>query len=235
MEHDVSPAETLKRRLKRLREEELEVKRDLASVAKSSVQRQAYRGGTGFTHLEEHIASSIVLQEHGSYNCAVTYLLRMQCRSHHVTMPPRTRADLTTALTSCFDGLPVHIVQHLNHPVGDRWIKIGATAKRYLNEFKLRAWIIKQNVLKGLAPPSSEVGTYFDNFIIAGQPVGAIPFVPRSDMTLIGNRRWMQRFRDRWNISLGKVASRDIVSPIEISEKVSKFRGGWECALFGFS
>ena len=47
MEHDVSPAETLKRRLKRIREEELEVKRDLASVAKSSVQRQAYRGGTG--------------------------------------------------------------------------------------------------------------------------------------------------------------------------------------------
>ena len=61
------------------------------------------RGAVGFTHMEENIASSLVVKEHGLYNCAVTYLLGMQGRSHHVTMLLRTRAELTAALTSCFD------------------------------------------------------------------------------------------------------------------------------------
>ena len=129
----------------------------------------------------------------------------------------------------------MHIVQLLNHPAGDRWIKIAAAATKYLNKFKLRVWIIDPNVSNGLAPPSSEVVTYFDNFILAVQPPVAFPHVPRSDMTIIRNRRWMQGFRHRWNISLGKVGSRDTVSPIEISESVSKFKGGRKCALFGFS
>ena len=65
------------------------------------------------------------------------------------------------------------------------------------------------------------MGTYFDNFIVAVQPHAAFPHAPRSDRTIIRNRGWMQGFRDRWNICLGKVASRDMVSPTEIAEKVS--------------
>ena len=44
MEHDVPLAETLKRRLKRIREDELEVNRALAIEAKSIGQRHAYKG-----------------------------------------------------------------------------------------------------------------------------------------------------------------------------------------------
>ena len=142
----------------------------------------------------------------------------MQSRSHHVNMAVKTRAELTAALTACFQGLPVHIVQLLNQPAGESWIKIDKAATKYMNEFKLRAWIIEQNVLKGLAPPSSECGAYLDNFIVGLQPPPVIPHVSRSDMTVVSNRQWMIRFRKRWNIFLGKVSSRDIVSPDEISE-----------------
>ena len=149
----------------------------------------------------------------------------MGCKVGHITSSClfRTRVELTIVSTACFDGLPVHIIQFLNHLPGDRWIKIDRAAAKYLNEFKLRAWIIEQNVLKGLAVPNREVGTYFDNFIVAVQPHAAVPHVPRSDMTIVKNRRRMQTFRGRWNITLEKVASGDIVSPTEISEKVSHF------------
>ena len=44
MEHDVPLAEALKRRLKRIREDELEVNRALVIEAKSIGQRHAYKG-----------------------------------------------------------------------------------------------------------------------------------------------------------------------------------------------
>ena len=98
MQDDVPHAKTLKRQLKRLRDEENEVRRAVAAEALSVGRRHEYRGTIGFTYLEEYVASSLVVKESGSYNCAVTYLLGMQGRSHHTNMPPRTRHELMAVL-----------------------------------------------------------------------------------------------------------------------------------------
>ena len=104
-------------------------------------------------------------------------------------------------------------------------------ADKFIDEFKLRAWIIEQNVLKGLAPPSSEVGTFYDEAIIAAHGVPILP-PSRADMQLPKNRSWIYRYRGRWGISIGKVNTRDIVEPEEIHQKVRFFENLAGSALF---
>ena len=64
MENDVPLAETLKRRLKRLRDEETEAKRAVRSAVTSIAKQQVYRGATGFKYLEENITATLVVKEH---------------------------------------------------------------------------------------------------------------------------------------------------------------------------
>ena len=144
----------------------------------------------------------------------------MQHQAHHKSLEHRSRQELHDVIRATFDALPLITVQQFQHPVGEWGLKVDAAANKFLDEFKLRNWIIEQNVLKGLAPPSSEVGTFHD--VVAAAAHG--PDVPlpssRSDMSLAKNRHWMERYRGRWGITLGKVNSRGIVQPEEIREKV---------------
>ena len=108
-----------------------------------------------------------------------------------------------------FKVLPLPIVQLLTHPVGVYWLKVSVAAKKFIHDFQLRAWIIEQNVLKGLAPPSSEVVSIYDEVITAAHGIPIIP-VSRADMQLSKNKSCVYRHRGRWRISIGKVNTRDI-------------------------
>ena len=117
-----------------------------------------------------------------------------------------------------FEALPYPIVQLLTNPVGAYWHKVSVAADKFIDEFKFRAWTIEQNVLKGFAPPSSEAGTFYDEGIIA---IHGVPILPpsRADMQSTKNRCWIYRYRGRWEISIGKMNTHDIMEPLEIHEK----------------
>ena len=91
---------------------------------------------------------------------------------------------------------------------------MSVAAEKFINEFKLRAWIIEQHVPKGLAPPSSEVGTFYDEAITVAHGVPILP-LSEADMQSPKNRAWIYRYRGRWGISIGKVNTRDIMEPQE--------------------
>ena len=220
---DVTPVQSLKARLLQLRADELAAKRALDAGLRATKYRMTSRAATGFTHLEENVALSLVVKENCTYNAAVTYLVRMQDLSHHKCMEPRSRDDLLQVLRVRYEALPFGTVQLLTTPVGAYWLKVSKAADKYMDEFKVRAWIIEQNVVKGLAPPSSEVGTFYDEAILSTHAV-PIPAPSRADMQSKANRSWIYRFRSRWGISIGKVNTRDIVDPEEIQQKVMDSR-----------
>ena len=157
-----NPLQRLKARLQHLRAEEVAATRALNNEQRASKYRRGSRSSTGFTHLEENVALSLVVKQNTSFNMSVTYLTRMQDLSHHKLMEPRSQVDLHQVLSATFHALPLHIVHALTHPVGEYWLKVSVAANKFINEFQLRAWIIEQNVVKGLAPPSSEVGAIYD-------------------------------------------------------------------------
>ena len=128
----------------------------------------------------------------------------MQDLSHHKFLEPRSRDELSQVLSARFHDLPLPIVQLLTHPVGAYWLKVSVAADKFIKEFQLRAWIIEQNVVKGLAPPSSEVGAIYDVVLTAAHGVPIVP-LSRADMQLSKNRSWVYRYRGRWGISVGKV------------------------------
>lgn len=228
---DATPVQPLKTRLLQLRADELAAKRALDAEVRATKNRSTSRAATGFSHLEENVALSLVVKQNSTYNAAVTYLVRMQDLSHHKFMEPRSRDDLLQVLRARCEALPFGIVQLLSTPVGAYWLKVSGAADKFIDEFKVRAWIIEQNVVKGLAPPSSEVGTFYDEAILGSHAV-PIPAPSRSDRQSSKNRSWIYRFRSRWCISIGKVNTRDIVEPEEIHQKVMDFGNLVECVFF---
>ena len=228
-----TPVQRLKARLEQLRAEEVAATRALNDEQRASKYRRSSRSETGFTHLEENVALSLVVKQNTSFNMGVTYLTRMQDHSHHKFLEPRSKDDIFQVLSARFHALPLPIVQVLTHPVGAYWVKVSKASNKFINEFQLRAWIIEQNVIKGLAPPSSEVGTMYDEVITAAHGVPIVP-LSRADMQLSKNRSWVYRYRGRWGISIGKVNTRDIVSPQEIHENIRFFENLIQSAQIHF-
>ena len=230
---DETPVQSLTTRLRELRSEERAAKLALNVELRATKHRRVSRSSTGFTHFEENVALSLVVKQNTTYNAALTYLVRMQDQSHHKFLEPRSREELFQVLGARFEALPYPAVQLLTNPVGAYWLKVSVAADKFIDEFKLRAWIIEQNVLKGLAPPSSEVGTFYDEVIIASH---GIPILPpsRADMQLAKDRSWIYMYRGRWGISIGKVNTRDIVEPLEIHQGQDFPNSGWERAFSHF-
>ena len=231
---DVTLVQSLKPRLLQLRSEEMVAKRALNAELRATKHRRISRSSVGFTHFEEDVALSLVVKQNTTFNVAVTYLVRMQDLSHHKFLEPRSRDAVFQVLSARFQALPLPIVQLLTHPVGAYWLKVSVAAKKFINDFQLRAWIIEQNVLKGLAPPSSEVGSIYDEVITAAHGVPIIP-VSRADMQLSKNKSWVYRYRGRWGISIGKVNTRDIVAPEEIHQKSDFLKICFKARYFKFS
>ena len=229
--NDTTPVQRLKSRLVELRSEEVVANRALNAELRATKHRRSSRSSTGFTHLEENVALSLVVKQNTSFNMGVTYLTRMQDLSHHKLMEPRSQVDLHQVLSATFHALPLHIVHALTHPVGEYWLKVSVAANKFISEFQLRAWIIEQNVVKGLAPPSSEVGAIYDQVLTAGHAAPILP-VSRADMQSSKNRSWVYSYRGRCGISIGKINTRDIVAPEEIHQKVRFLGEIWSGARF---
>ena len=191
---DTTPVQRLKSRLEQLRSEEVAATRALNVELRASKHRRTSRASTGFTHWEEDVALSLVVKQNTNFNMAVTYLTRMQDLSHHKFLEPRSQVDLHQVLSARFHALPLQMVHLLTQPVGEYWLKVSVAANKFINEFQLRAWIIEQNVVKGLAPPSSEVGAIYDQVLTAAHAAPIIA-VSRADMQSSKNRSWVYRYR----------------------------------------
>lgn len=89
--------------------------------------------------------------------------------------------------------------------------KVHQAAAKFLQEFQLHSWVAKQNVDKGVAPSSRMVVEYV---------ASGVPFAPEKQSAAwkpgrdAANVKWVQRFRKRWSLRLGRFRPRERV-PLE--------------------
>ncbi len=99
-------------------------------------------------------------------------------------------------------------------------------AARFKGEAAIHKWVRNQNVSQGIAPSPQLVMMYrrdsnFDMTADLGKAGTQLPFTA-------GEKKWLRRFRTRWQISLAKVPVGEVVPLPELREKA--FRGSKKVA-----
>ena len=94
-------------------------------------------------------------------------------------------------------------------------------AQRLLQEIQLIRWIGQQNSAQGVAPPPQFIwekrcALAIDNS--SGRDKGAASWRPASSAAA---KKWMQRFRRRWNLTLGRLPTKDILPTATMQAKAS--------------
>ena len=97
-----------------------------------------------------------------------------------------------------------------------------AEAQRLVKDARLLRWVGDQNSAQGVAPPPQFVWEQRCAFTIDcdhGRPLRAAPWrSARSEPA----RKWMQRFRRRWNLCLGKLPTKDMLPAETMQAKARK-------------
>ena len=88
-----------------------------------------------------------------------------------------------------------------------------------MEDARLLRWIEKQNKAQGVAPPPQFVwekrcALAIDNN--SGQERGAASWRPARSAAA---KKWMQRFRQRWNLTLGRLPAKDILPSATMQAK----------------
>ena len=96
---------------------------------------------------------------------------------------------------------------------------VRAEAQRLVEDAGLLIWIGEQNSAQGVAPPPQSVWEKRCALAIdseSGGPRGAASWRPARSAAA---KKWMQRFRRRWNLTLGRLPAKDL-PPATMQAKV---------------
>ena len=91
-------------------------------------------------------------------------------------------------------------------------------ARRFQQEHTLHHWIEVQNVQKGLAPSSARILLEAERLEQRKHGDSRLPFAETSD---VAKTKWMQRFKQRWNVKKGKFQAGECVPQIDAHAKVN--------------
>jgi hypothetical protein len=91
-------------------------------------------------------------------------------------------------------------------------------AQRFTTEAAVHTWIVSQNVMQGIAPPSKKVCEYRRGLQRIMEDVHTDD--AHSLSLLAGEKKWAQRFRVRWDLTVGKLSAGDVVPVPELRKKV---------------
>ena len=97
---------------------------------------------------------------------------------------------------------------------------VRSEAQRIVEDARLLRWIGDQNSAQGVAPPPQFVwekrcALVIDNSSSQGR--GAASWRPARSAAA---QKWMQRFRRRWNLALGRLPAKDILPAATLQAKV---------------
>ena len=97
---------------------------------------------------------------------------------------------------------------------------VRAEAQRLVEDAGLLTWIGEQNSAQGVAPPPQFVWEKRCALAIdskSGGPRGAASWRPARSAAA---KKWTQRFRRRWNLTLGRLPAKDLLPPATMQAKV---------------
>ncbi len=97
------------------------------------------------------------------------------------------------------------------------------TANKFMKEYSLHQWVSSENLNKGATPPSRTVWNAKENNADESMPVlDESSFPPPLHPS---GKKWLQRWRKRWAISIGTLSSRQHLEPQEALLKVQRIGG----------
>ena len=142
----------------------------------------------------------LYLQKHQARDAAwdIEEALKL-LEDEYLATEPEKIADI---LDGAAAGWPKHIFQE---------------AARFRQDFILFTWIRDQNINQGVAP-SPKLVTLWRR---VGTTTASDPHGEDADMVALtfGEKKWLQRFRRRWAITLGKVPVGDVIPLPSLRQK----------------
>ena len=119
-----------------------------------------------------------------------------------------------------FLGTPVDLLAQWLDWSDDIPRAVRAEAQRLVEDAGLLVWIGEQNRAQGVAPPPQFVWEKRCALAIdsqSGGPRGAASWRPARSAAA---KKWMQRFRRRWNLTLGRLPAKDLLPLATMQAKV---------------
>ena len=141
------------------------------------------------------------------------------CTSHGVFVASCTREIEDRFLRTPVDTLAEWLEWSEDITRGAR-----AEAQRLVEDERLLRWVGDQNSAQGVAPPPQFVWEKRCCLAIdcnSGEERGAAPWRPARSAAA---KKWLQRFRQRWNLTLGRLPAKDVL-PAATMQTKARSRG----------
>ena len=92
-------------------------------------------------------------------------------------------------------------------------------AQQYEQEYQLQSWVKKQNQRKGVAP---EMRLTLRHMRSNAEAFAALGMTPWPSKNYSSSRKWVQRFRSRWSMKLGRFPARESLSTDDMRQKAKR-------------
>ena len=186
---------TLNSRLTSLQHAAARVQRRQRRVAKAEAA----------TAIQKRVCVCLYLLNKCESGCARDYLKKCGIADIEVAM------DEVVKMFVAMDDLEADsVLAHTSPAFSNAW----ATAEQYFAEWKLAAWVQKQNLSKGLAPSRSALARQMSE-----ESKGD---VSEKHVSRASSTQWWRRWRRRWNMRLSSLPVGDPISDNAIREKAAK-------------
>ena len=137
-------------------------------------------------------------------------------------------SECAAELESRFLDTPVETLAQWLDWEGDIPEKQMMEAKRLVEEVRLLSWVQTQNTTQGVSPPPQFVWEQRCAFLIENRSVTDSCASAHRPSRSAAARKWLQRFRRRWDLVLGRQPSKDLLTVDTWRTMVKLFSIFWD-------
>lgn len=211
-------ADEVAAKLLELKAQERKLRAEILKDQRRNVRKRKRELTGGFTDFEITFALRLYVLDSFCTTASVTWLTQQQGQRRRSEISDVLSADELSVLVEnqYLDLSDIDAAELAQSTLPESQKQI-LRAQTFLQERRLRDWIVVQNVEKGLAPLSSSCVVQWDALQEAHVDH---PFVAdRGDLSSSTNRMWIHRYRARWGLRLGKILARDFMDTSVIHDK----------------
>jgi hypothetical protein len=197
------------------------INRTLATLRRRQQRADLDKQNMGLTPRMISVAVAVYVLSGYALPFAQEYAQRA-CRSRRKR--PRGEAPSAFPIRAWFLEMPMTVLTAYHHPENEAQTKIRAEAHCFIAQLRSVEWIREQNFNRQVAPSSNSVVLQYGN-ILAGvnegyQAEALVRSATTEARTGRRARRWCQKIRKRWDLSLGQLKCRDDLPLEEAQQRV---------------
>ena len=170
-------------------------------------------------HKDKNLLLAIFeLSAHCSDTAAAWALKQGMSKSNTEQSSAETRQFVAAGVEWLYILSPQDLVDSLFETVQDKMCDLG----RYVVEYRLFHWLVVQNCSKGITPKARQVLAEAARSVPSAMPLEDQDKLRTSfleDTRLV--RKWLESFRQRWDVKTGTLPAGDLLDPSVLKEKVA--------------